>query len=402
MSLVAARRLFALAAIPFAVSAFAACASSEADPDGDSDDEVAEQGVSTCRLGNGCTSLQILKAKSYLASSPPNVTRADVVATLPGTGDVVPRRFSQLTTGVLEIASGRLTVSGNKEGTSPVVVDDFFLFEVLGVDGSLLGAAVVSGNGNDVRLAGRSLPRIAPAVPWIGINRGYEYAAGAIDLSSIVPKNKPFRLRTSAFDYAGVALTSDLHVQLKPESIPPVVENPWDPSYCTGAPLTDAQARQFFQPGAGNAVISTGLNAWMRSRHCNTLTGCTDWGTERSYPITRFQSAGGGTGYDVSWDLAVPFSSSVLQLSSTQGYYGVHAIVKRPEGQISFFNKLQYAGVSRGWEANVEAPRFTRNDTIRTGLTDSFLGEHCFKMVFHRVVQGTNPNEREMVIFARY
>lgn len=44
----------------------------------------------------------------------------------------------------------------------------------------------------------------------------------------------------------------------------------------------------------------------------------------------------------------------------------------------------------------------TRNDTIRTGLTDSFFGEHCFKMVFHRVVQGTKPNEREMVIFARY
>lgn len=398
MSLVDLRRCFVLGLLPLA---FAACAPPEAD-DGDSDDEVAEQGVSTCRLGNGCTSLQILKAKSYGTSRPPNVTRADLIATLPGTGDVVPRRITQLTTGILEIASGRLTVSGNKEGTAAVGIDDFILFEVLGLDGNLLGAAVATGNGNDVKLAGRSVPQLTAPVPWLDDERGFEIAAGTIDLSSIVPKNKPFRLRTSAYDWAGVAMTTDLHVQLKPEVAPPLVENPWDPNYCTGAPLTDAQARRFFQPGAGSAIISTQMSAWMRSRHCNTLTGCTDWGTQWSYPITRWHSAGAGTGYDVTWNLAVPFSSSVLQLSATQGYFGVHAMVKRPDGLISFYNKLGPGGLVGGWTPKVDAPRFTANDTVRTGITDTFLGEHCFKMVFHRKVDGTNPNEREMVIFARY
>ncbi|MBS2018630.1 MAG: hypothetical protein JST00_37535 [Deltaproteobacteria bacterium] len=395
-------RLLALVTLPIA---FTACGTSVGEDEDLPDDEVAEQGISTCRLGDACKTLQLLVGRAYLNGPPPKITRPEVVATLPGTGDVVPRRFSQRTTGILELASGRITLSGNREGTAPVTIDDFLLFEVLGTDGALLGVGVASANGNDVRLAGRSITRVAGSVPWISIERGYEYAPGAIDLTPIIPKNKPFRIRTSAFDYAGVAIASDVHLQLGPELPPPptpTVENPWDPAYCTGAPMTPERARALFQPGTSTAIVTSNVYAWMRTRHCNDLTGCTSWATAYSYPLTRFQSSGGGTGYDVTWNLSLPFTSTSLELFTFDNAFNVRLVVNRADGRYVARNRIGTAGVARGWDEDVEAPRFTANDDVRSGMESSFVGEHCFKAVFHKRVKATNPNERELVLFARY
>ena len=41
---------------------------------------------------------------------------------------------SQRTTGILELASGRITLSGNREGTAPVTIDDFQRLSIDGKD----------------------------------------------------------------------------------------------------------------------------------------------------------------------------------------------------------------------------------------------------------------------------
>lgn len=67
--------------------------------------------------------------------------------------------------------------------------------------------------------------------------------------------------------------------------------DPFDPASCGGAPLTEAQAAQFFQPGATQATIGT-YTIEMRQRSCNPVTGCGSWGA----PATGLGAVlGGGT-----------------------------------------------------------------------------------------------------------
>ncbi len=54
------------------------------------------------------------------------------------------------------------------------------------------------------------------------------------------------------------------------------VSDPFDPASCTGAPMTQQQALAYFAPAATEAALAP-YHIKIRSRACNTLTGCAAW-----------------------------------------------------------------------------------------------------------------------------
>ena len=89
---------------------------------------------------------------------------------------------------------------------------------------------------------------------------------------------------------------------------------PFDPASCPGPSLTQAQAAQFFQPGATQAVIGS-YTLSMRQRSCNGVTGCGAWST----PTTAVGVALGGGTQPLSGTilLNVQGSSVVLDLQDS-------------------------------------------------------------------------------------
>ncbi len=55
-------------------------------------------------------------------------------------------------------------------------------------------------------------------------------------------------------------------------------DDPFDPSYCLGAPITRAEAAAHFPSGAVNVELVNGYEN-LRLRQCNSVTGCGAWNT---------------------------------------------------------------------------------------------------------------------------
>lgn len=397
-------RVLLLASLASLSTSIAACAAGEA-ADEELVDDGAEQALSSCKLGPQCATQQLLLARSYLNGPPPKVTRPDVIAIIPDAGSVVPRQFSRKTTGVLELGpSGRLTLSGNKEGTAPIAVDDFLLVEVLGLDGRVIGSGVASPAATEVKLSGQTVGRVAEPVPWVGINQGFVFAAGAIDITRIVPRNTPFRLRTTAFDYAGVALTSEVHLTYDASTpVPVVTDNPWDPAYCTGAPITDAEALARFAPSATSAQLSALPTAWMRKRTCHPVTGCGAWGTTSEYPIL-VRRTYNGLPNDFHWLFAHGFAERSLNIDATRGpeRFSAAFSIQGRNGTLSLRKSFGNGVLEEGyWNLAITSNRapYVEPRALLGVEFNGALTNHCARLTSATKV---GSDEHEVVVFSRY
>jgi hypothetical protein len=187
----------------------AACSVESADSD---DDETVEADLtSACAIGESCPeSLLLLTGRSYGSVRAPANLRPDMELVGGDAGwDRVPRRFSQKTSRTLTYTGGSVVLAGNADGTGEIGVDDFFLFEVLDLQGRRLAAGTVNAAPGMVKLDGETITPLertpGPARGWIA------HPAGSVNLASILPKDQPFRLRVSAMDFAGAASATNIY-----------------------------------------------------------------------------------------------------------------------------------------------------------------------------------------------
>jgi hypothetical protein len=196
----------------------AACTAEQGEDDVAGDESAI---TASCALGSSCpASVQLLQGRAY-AGRPPANLRGDLeIASDQAGWDKSPRRFSQKTSRPFTYESGRVVLSGNAAGDAAIGIDDFFLFEVLDLQGRRVAAATLNAAPGIVKLDGqpvRALERTATSA-------GYKtFEAGAIDLASILPKDKAFRLRVSALDFAGAASATDVYLSVKPGDAPTAI-----------------------------------------------------------------------------------------------------------------------------------------------------------------------------------
>lgn len=179
-------------------------------------------------------------------------------------------------------------MAGNAAFDAGIAIDNYILFEVLDLGGALIRAGVV-GNGEEMRLNGTTVPLIGPA--------SYTYAAGAIDITSLLPTDALFRLRVSSLDYGGDAFVSDVY--LHPEVVttpppppppPPPPTDPFDPASCAGPKLTRDEALGFFAPASSQAWNVGDYTLSARARSCSHLTGCAAYrdASDAEFPVTQY------------------------------------------------------------------------------------------------------------------
>lgn len=275
------KRILPLLSVVLFAAPLAGC-SGQGDPDLDEDAVSSELGA-PCAIGsNGCGDLKVLKGKTYTSSRPPAVRRSDVTVDLSDPSHDA-RVFSRLTSRALTFdGTKKVTLAGDAAGNEPIRVDDFLLVEVLSSSGALLAAGAI--NSESVRVNDKAAAALAPIPAWGGPEKGWTYAAGSVDISSLLPENVPFRLRLSAIDVAGYAVTTDVFLKVDdatsepapPPPPPPVNDDPWNPASCAGTPATVADFAGRFAPGATKAYLGN-YHVQVRTRDCNEISGCTEW-----------------------------------------------------------------------------------------------------------------------------
>ncbi len=106
-------------------------------------------------------------------------------------------------TGLLESNGGRVRLFGDDKATSGVSFDNVVLLEVLTADGKVINRAAVGFTdglimGNDrIDLLGR---------------QAFNFEAGEVNLSSLVPERGPWKLRATVLDNYGVGRCTDVFV----------------------------------------------------------------------------------------------------------------------------------------------------------------------------------------------
>lgn len=185
--------------------------------DVEDDTESSEDALSApCELGNTCpASFKLLTAKSF-PNGPTGNFRSDVQieqTEFPKT----PRVVRQATSRPFTQDSGvGLALRGATAGAS-WKVDNILLVEVLDASsGERLDAAFAGYvKGAAVTLGGAALRRIGA--------EQFEHAAGTINLASLLPKDRAFRLRVSALDNGVDAYVTDVYADVTAPEAPPVI-----------------------------------------------------------------------------------------------------------------------------------------------------------------------------------
>lgn len=269
------RLRFALAPVVLSVLALGC---SSARPDGDSSSEESEL-RSACTLGTNCPSaLKLLAAHTGSTGD----VRDEVTVSWQGDPEHGTTIIADSTSRkMIYSGTGSVVLSGNASGTAPVTVDDFILVEVIADSGEVLATGAINPAGG-LSVDGVSPQTLAANAPFNGNGAGWSYQN--VDITSLLPKNRSFRLRVGAYDFAGVALVSDVYANYSSGSTPPPPppppsssENPWA---CSGTPLGKSDLLQRFAPGTSSVdVLATlGTSRYeQRVRTCNQQTGCTSW-----------------------------------------------------------------------------------------------------------------------------
>lgn len=190
--------------LAFACLAISACAAPNVTDDDNAVDDSEGELRAACEIGVSCSaSMKLLGA----ASGAQTRQRTDVSLTSTWFPPV-PHIVRQATS---------VPMKRTKDVAFPLDafdVDDFVLFEVLdGTTGARIDAAFAGySSGTTVKLEGDAVRRLG--------GESFHFDANAVDLASLLPKNRVFRIRATAFDVGGAAYVKDLVARPKLASPP--------------------------------------------------------------------------------------------------------------------------------------------------------------------------------------
>ena len=162
------------------------------------------------------TSLQIIKsvASQGSAAFKKNENLRNDLVMQTTTWDKTPYTMYEAVYNLILKSSRKVLLSGNAQASTGWNVDNFLFLEVFNYSGKLLKQVVI-GNHEPV-MAG------SVAIEKMGDNK-FDFGAGEIDITKLLPINEPFLLRASAVDYGGVGATSNVFLTL-PSVTPPVTQ----------------------------------------------------------------------------------------------------------------------------------------------------------------------------------
>ncbi len=257
--------------VSLVAAVLAACAAETAPSD---EEAVVDESdlTGSCDVGKNCPpALTLLEAGAYPRTTPARY--ANVLISPPGNQ---PRILKTATSGTLRLArnDATLVLRGPTPG-APITVTDILLVEVRSPTGGLLTRGFAGYTG------GKRLTFFDTELRRLGGDDARTIPAGAIDLGPLLPKDGvPFKLKLSALVPSGPSSISDVVADVvvppPPPPPPPGPIDPWDPRSCTGAPITQTEARQKFARGALHVDLGR-VAIQAQKRACSDVTGCADW-----------------------------------------------------------------------------------------------------------------------------
>lgn len=111
-------------------------------------------------------------------------------------------------TGLLESNGGRVRLFGDAKATAGVSFDNVVLLEVLSADGKVINRAAVGFT--EGLLLGRE------RIDLLG-RQAFNFDAGEVNLSSLVPEHGPWKLRATVLDNYGVGRCTDVFIVIDSE-----------------------------------------------------------------------------------------------------------------------------------------------------------------------------------------
>lgn len=126
-------------------------------------------------------------------------------------GERTPRVVATGQTPTLRLEGSRARLYGDASGKLGFSVDNFLLLEVVDAGGTVVRRAAV-GFTEGVHIGREQVDSLGP--------RAFNFEAGEVDVTALLPESEPFQLRATALDYWGVGRVSDVFLVLAPESGP--------------------------------------------------------------------------------------------------------------------------------------------------------------------------------------
>lgn len=124
-------------------------------------------------------------------------------------GERTPRVVTTGQTPVLRLEGSRARLYGDAAARLGFSVDNFLLLEVLDAGGKVVRSAVV-GFTESVHMGREQVDNLG--------RRAFNFEAGEVDITALLPESEPFQVRATALDYWGVGRVSDVYLVLTPEA----------------------------------------------------------------------------------------------------------------------------------------------------------------------------------------
>lgn len=124
-------------------------------------------------------------------------------------GERTPRVVASGQTPTLNLDGHRARLYGDAKGTLGIAVDNFLLLEVLDASGQVTRRATV-GFTEAVHMGREQVDSVG--------RRAFNFEAGEVDITHLLPDSAPFQVRATALDTWGVGRVSDVYLLLAPGS----------------------------------------------------------------------------------------------------------------------------------------------------------------------------------------
>ncbi|AKQ64260.1 putative lipoprotein [Myxococcus hansupus] len=122
-------------------------------------------------------------------------------------GERTPRVVATGQTPVMSLGGNRARLYGDAQGTLGFAVDNFLLLEILDANGQVTRRAAV-GFTEAVHMGKEQVDSVG--------RRAFNFEAGEVDITHLLPDSEPFQVRATALDTWGVGRVSDVYLVLAP------------------------------------------------------------------------------------------------------------------------------------------------------------------------------------------
>ncbi len=120
-----------------------------------------------------------------------------------------PRVVATGETPLLRLDGARARLYGNEAASEGFSVDNCILLEVLDAQGKVVNRGVV-GFSDPMDIGRERVDNIGPMA--------FDFEAGAVDVTTVLPESDAFKLRATVLDYSGVGRVSNVFLVLEPRS----------------------------------------------------------------------------------------------------------------------------------------------------------------------------------------